>query len=152
MILGNAGIVTVIVAGTGTIFTTTGYSISINIILLVLGLYLIYKFATHKKLIRRWESFIEGKLVKSSAFEESPVEDLLHLIEGYGLFRTIGTDDSPLVTTSLAESKLTERGTLVLGIERENHWIPIPKANEPIKGGDRLIVYGALEGLKTLLG
>ena len=79
-------------------------------------------------------------------------EDLLHLIEGYGLVRAIVTEGSPLVSASLAESKLTEKGTLVLGIEREKAWIPIPKADEPIKAGDRLVVYGSLEGLKTLLG
>jgi uncharacterized protein with PhoU and TrkA domain len=49
------------------------------------------------------------------------------------------------------DSKLSEKGFLVLGIEREKNWIPIPKSTEIIKQGDRLVVYGPLKDLKSLL-
>ena len=100
--------------------------------------------------MRRWESFIEDKLVKSHAFDEGATEDLLHLLEGYGLVRAIITEDSPFIGSSLSEIKLTARELLVLGIERGKNWVPIPKAKERIKEGDRVVVYGPLEVLRDL--
>lgn len=49
------------------------------------------------------------------------------------------------------ESKLNEKGILVLGIERDKKWIPTPKATEIIKSGDNLVIYGPLEVLKSKL-
>ena len=150
MILGNAGIVTVIITATSSLVTSEGYQLSINVLVLLVGIYLIYKIATHKGFIRRWESFIEDKLIKSPTFEEGATEDLLHLLEGNGLVRAIITENSPFIGNSLSESKLTEKGLLVLGIERGKNWIPIPKAKETIQEGDRIVVYGPLEVLRTL--
>ncbi len=93
---------------------------------------------------------MEDKFVKSHAFEEGATEDLLHLLEGYGLVRAIITEDSPFIGSSLSEIKLTARELLVLGIERGKNWVPIPKAKETIKEGDRVVVYGPLEVLKAL--
>ena len=150
MILGNAGIVTVIITATSSLVTSEGYQLSINVLVLLVGVYLIYKIATHKGFIRRWESFIEDKLIKSPTFEEGATEDLLHLLEGNGLVRAIITENSPFIGNSLSESKLTEKGLLVLGIERGKNWIPIPKAKEAIQEGDRIVVYGPLEVLRAL--
>jgi hypothetical protein len=150
MILGNAGIVTVIVAATSSLVTSEGYHLAINALIFLVGITLIYKVATHKGFIKRWESFIEDKLVKSQAFEEGVTEDLLHLIEGYGLVRAIITEKSPLIGMSLSESNLTEKGLLVLGIERGKEWIPTPKAKEIIQEGDRIVVYGPLKVLRDL--
>ena len=150
MILGNAGIVTVIITATSSIVTSKGYMLTIDVLILLVGIYLIYRVATDKGFIRRWESFIEDKFVKSHAFEEGATEDLLHLLEGYGLVRAIITENSPFIGNSLSESGLSEKGLLVLGIERGKSWIPIPKAKEAIQEGDRIVVYGPLEVLRAL--
>jgi len=150
MILGNAGIVTVIITATSSIVTSTGYLLTVDVLILLVGIYLIYRVATHKGFIRRWESFIEEKLVKSTAFEEGATEDLLHLLEGYGLVRAIITENSPFIGNSLSESGLNEKGLLVLGIERGKNWVPIPKPKETIIAGDRIVVYGPLEVLRDL--
>lgn len=150
MIFGNAGIVTVIVTATSSLVTSKGHDLPLNIIFFFIGIFLIYKVATYKGFMRRWESFIEDKLVKSPAFEEGATEDLLHLVEGNGLVRAVIKEDSPLVGNSLSKSKLTEKGLLVLGIERGKSWIPIPKAKEIIRESDRLVVYGPLDKLKAL--
>jgi len=150
MIMGNVGIVTVIVTGTSSLATSSGYQLPINVLILVVGIYLIYKIATHGRFTRRWESFIEKRLIKSPAFEEATTEDLLHFLEGYGLVKKIVSEKSPLIDSSLSESRLIEKGLLVLGIERGKNWIPVPKANESIKEGDGIVVYGPLDVLKDL--
>lgn len=151
MIMGNAGIVAVIVTATSSLATSKGYQLPINVLILIGGIYLIYKIATHRKFTRRWENFIEKRLIKSHTFEEYTTEDLLHFLEGYGLVRKIISEKSPLIDSSLSECKLNEKGLLVLGIERGKNWIPTPKANESIKEGDSIVVYGPLDVLNNLL-
>jgi hypothetical protein len=151
MILGNAGIVTVIVTGTSSLATSRGFQVPINVVVLAAGIFVIYKIATHKGFIRRWESYVEEKLTKSRPLmEEEASEDLLHLAEGFGLVRAMIKEDSHMVGSSLSQCELTEQGILVLGIERGKNWIPTPKAEEIIKVGDRLVVYGGLDALKSL--
>ena len=151
MIMGNAGIVTVIVTATSSFTTSQGYQLPRNVLILIVGLFLIYKLAKYRGFTRKWEHFIEKKLIKSPAFEESGTEDLLHFLEGFGLVKKIISEDSPLFGKSLMESKLSEKGILVLGIEREKNWIPTPSAEEMIKKGDNVVVYGPLKVLKSKL-
>jgi len=151
IIFGNAGIVTVIVAATSSMATSRGYQLPINIVVLAVGIFLIYKIATYKKFTRYWEKFIENKLIKSPVFEEATTEDLLHFLEGYGLVKKIVGVKSGLIGKTLVKSHLREKGAVVLGIEREKSWIPVPKASEVIKRGDRLVVYGPLNALKDIL-
>lgn len=150
MIMGNAGIVTVIVTATSSLVRSGGYQLPMYILLLAVGIFIIYRIVTNRGFIRRWESFIEDKFVQSRTFEEDVTEDLLHFIEGYGLVRIMVAEDSPLAGSSLAEHKLTERDILVLGIERGKNWIPIPKATEIIEDGDKVVAYGALKVLKRI--
>jgi len=151
IIFGNAGIVTVIVTATSSMATSRGYQLPINIVVLAVGIFVIYKIATYKKFTRYWEKFIENKLIKSPVFEEATTEDLLHFLEGYGLVKKIVGEKSGLISKTLAKSHLREKGAVVLGIEREKSWIPVPKANEVIKRGDRLVVYGPLNALRDIL-
>jgi len=151
MIMGNAGIVSVIVTATSSFTTSQGYQLPMNILILIVGILLIYKLAKYRGFTRKWEHFIEKRLIKSPAFEESATEDLLHFLEGYGLVKKIIIEESPLHGKSLMESKLNEKGILVLGIERDKNWIPTPKATKIIKSGDNLVIYGPLEILKSKL-
>jgi len=89
MIMGNAGIVTVIITATSSLATSQGYLLPLNILILIVGILLIYKLAKYRGFTRKWEHFIEKKLIKSPVFEESATEDLLHFLEGYGLVKKI---------------------------------------------------------------
>jgi len=151
MIMGNAGIVTVIVTSTSSLVTSRGYQLPLNFLILVVGIFLIYKIASYRKFARRWENFVEKRLIKSPAFDEATTEDLLRFLEGYGIEKKIIREESPLIGSTLSECKLNEKGVLVLGIERGKNWLPIPKANERIEKEDRLIVYGPHTVLKELL-
>jgi hypothetical protein len=148
MVLGNVGIVAVIITATSSFVTSQGYRLPLNLLLLVAGILVIYRVATHKGFIRRWESFIEDKLVKSQAFEEGPVEDLLHLLEGYGLVRVMVKEGSPLANATISGCAISGEGVVILGIEREKEWISVPERGEQIREGDRVVVYGPLEELK----
>jgi len=131
MILGNAGIVAVIVTGTSSLVTSKGYQLPISVVMLVGGIFAIYKIATHKGFIRRWESYVEDKLVKSRPFEKEATEDLLHLIEGFALVRAVVKEDSPLVGSSLSQCELSERGILVGALKEARTGFLLQKRMRP---------------------
>jgi di/tricarboxylate transporter len=150
MILGNAGIVTVIVGATSSVVTSQGYQLPISIVILLVGIYLIYKVMSHSGFTGRWERFIENRIIKSQAYEGHTTEDLFLLREDYGLVRVIVTPNSPLIGSSLSEAMLGDNELSVLGIERGKKWIPLPKTEETIGKGDRLVVYGHLPVLNRV--
>ncbi|MFP4654486.1 MAG: TrkA C-terminal domain-containing protein [Methanohalobium sp.] len=152
MILGNAGIVTVIVTMTSTVVVSEGIQIPINVIIILVGIMVVYKIATHAGFLQKWDVFIEDRLLKTTQFEEEATERLLHLLEGYGLIRVIINDESSFVGTPLNELKLSEKNLLILGIERSGDWIPVPSSDVIIKEKDRHVVYGPLNLLKSTFG
>jgi hypothetical protein len=152
IVIGNIGIVTVIVTATSSIVSSQGREIPLNVVLLVGGVTVLFWLASRKGVIKRWDAFIEKRLLKSRTLEESSAEDLLHFLEGYGLLRGTVRSNSPLVGSTLQGLRLAERGILVLGIERGERWIPIPRASEAIELGDRVIVYGPMVTLRSVLG
>lgn len=149
MIGGNAGIVTVIVTATTSFATTPRYEILFNVLALALGLVLIYAIARHAGFMGRWESIVEHWLEKHSAtFEYGPVEELLHLAEGFGLVKLEVPEDSPLIGQTIIDLGGNRKETLVLGIERDRNWIPARHLHDPLEAGDHLIIYGNLGTLK----
>lgn len=150
MILGNAGLVTVIATILASFVKTKVYNLPINVLLMGAGIYLIYRLATHKKLIRRWDKWVEDRLVRSKYIEDKPVDELLQLTEGYGVAEARVTEKSALMGKRLQELSLSAKDILVLSIGRQGQWIPTPKAQEVIQKEDSLIMYGKLENIKQL--
>lgn len=150
IILGNAGLVAVIVGATSSVVTSEGFQLPINILVLILAVYLIYQLIKRTGFVRRWERFIEKRFIKSHAFEEVVAEDLLHLIEGYGLVRAIITENSPFVGSSLSDVRFLDSDMVILGVERGKDWISYPKAKVTIEKDDKIVVYGHTNVLREI--
>ena len=152
MILGNAGVVAVIVTGTSSLVASEGIGVPISAVALVLGLAGIYVLATRVGFLKSWEAFVQDKLGRSPAFEERPVEELLHFLQGYQLVRVKISEESELAHKTLAEAHLPKHGCLVLGIERGIHFKSAPSGDDAIEPDDRLVVYGRTRALEKLVG
>jgi len=152
MILGNAGVVAVIVTSTSSLVSSEGIGIPISALALAGGLAVVYFISTRAGLIRGWESFVQERLGRSPQFEERPVEELLHMLQGYELVRVLIAEGSALAGVTLAEAKLPAKGCLVLGIERGQTFTSAPDGDQRIGAGDRLIVYGQTKQLEDMVG
>jgi hypothetical protein len=150
MILGNVGIVTVIITATSSFVHSKGLQIPANVVVLGLGVLAILLLARRTGLVRRWERFVEARLSRYAAFDEAPAEALLHLAEGYGLVRIEVGDTSPQAGKTLAESGLAQKRATVLGIERGGRWLPAPSPETVVTRNDRVVAYGRLEDLQEL--
>jgi hypothetical protein len=152
MILGNAGIITVIVTATSSLASSSGSGIGIGIAVLIASIILIYIIARYTPLAKVWGKFVEKRFVDSDFFEEGVSEDLLHLSEGYGVVKIFVAEDSPLIGRTLYEANTPENDFWVVGIERGKDWVSLPRSVEKIEEKDRLVVYGNIDELKSIFG
>tara|TARA_R110002167_G_scaffold271660_1_gene478206 strand:- start:1366 stop:2046 length:681 start_codon:yes stop_codon:yes gene_type:complete len=150
MVLGNAGIVAVIITTTTSFMSTDIEVLPLNVAVLFVGILLLYLLATRTGLASRWEVFVEKRLGRSTLFEEGSVDELLHLVEGFGLVKLTLDAASPLVGQTIVDTGLPERGFRILGIERDEEWIAAPSSRQVLHEADRLVIYGPLDALRTL--
>jgi hypothetical protein len=152
IIIGNAGLVTVIVTATSSLTSTTGPWLWINVLVLAVGIYLIYLIVKRTPLLAMWQRFVEKRVKPSPFMEESAPEDLLHFGKGYGLLRIPITPDSPLVGRLLARANKPENDFWIVGIERGKLWFSLPTSKATIREEDKLVIYGELDYLKKAFG
>lgn len=152
MILGYAGFVSVMSTLIGSfVLVKKAVQVPIQLVAILLCIFLIYRIGRRKRLMRKWSEWIERKLARWTSLQEIPVEEVVHLAEGYGVAAIRVRHDSEVIGHSLAEKALTEKDVLVLAIEREGQTIPAPKAQEVIQKGDRLVCYGRLKVIRDIL-
>jgi hypothetical protein len=152
IIIGNAGLVTVIVTATSSLTSTTGSWLWINVAILAVGIYLIYLVVKRTPLLEIWQRFVEKRVKPSPFMEESAPEDLLHFGKGYGLLRIPITRDSPLLGRSLTNANKAKNDFWVVGIERGKAWFSLPTSKATIKEEDKLVIYGEMDYLKKVFG
>ena len=151
MILGNAGVISVIASFVLSLVTTRGIIdpslILLGIILFVLIFYLV---VTRKGLQQALTRKIRQKLISRMDLERVAIEEILHQAEGYSIAILEIIEGNKLVGSSLAGSGLRDRGIMVLSIERSGMLVPAPLAKEEIEVGDRLVCYGLLKSIRAL--
>jgi len=151
MILGNAGLVSVITAlifsfGKGGI-TPAIYNSGI----LLFAVIVIYKLATHKRLTLYLTKKIEARLENRPLFQKRHIEEIMRVAKNYGIAEVEITRKCKNLGKTLADATFRTNDILVLAIERKNEVIPTPKAVDSIQLGDSIICYGNLENLEKII-
>jgi len=152
IVLGNAGIVTVIVTATSSLTSASGGWLGINAGVLIVGLLALWVITRYTPLARVWERLIRKYVTRAEFSDRVSMENLLHLTEGFGLNRVIIAESSPLAGKSLNDVNTPDNEFWVLGIERGKDWLSLPQAREQIRPGDQVVVYGDLDHLKHVFG
>lgn len=153
MILGNAGIVTVIVTATSSFAQAKGLEVGLNVLVLLSGFVLILVIVRHTPFVRHWEAFAQARLTRFRIFDDdTTVDELLHIAEGYGVVRIGLVENSPFVGKTLSEINADLQHSFVLGIERDKEWLPTPRLTRKLMAEDFLVIYGKLEDLAEHFG
>jgi hypothetical protein len=151
MILGNAGIVSVIATSVLSLKPSGIFRPSLNLAIVVISLLVLYRIASRQAFAERLSQKIRKTLTERLHFEEVLVEEVLRQADGYGVVSVLVGKESKVVGTALNQSGFREKDLMVLSVERDDELIPVPKATTTIHMGDRLICYGKLENLKDLV-
>lgn len=153
MVLGNAGIVTVIVATTSSFAQAKGFEIGWNLLILVVSIGLIFLISRHTPITRYWERFAQSRLAKLKTFDDdASINELLHLAEGYGVVRVRLQEDSPFIGKTISQINAELTNAFILGIEREQEWLPTRRLTRKVVADDFVVIYGKLEQLTERFG
>ncbi|MFA5423214.1 MAG: TrkA C-terminal domain-containing protein [Phycisphaerae bacterium] len=168
MVLGNAGLVTMIITGASSIRANVLSVLSkrylplpeqvseqfaqvINIVIVIAAVAIIYKVFTNRKLTLRLTNFLREKIIKKEFFHKVSFEELVVETGGYGVSRVKVFADSPVLNKTLIEADLRKRDITVLAIIRGGETMPNPGANMAILRGDELVCFGRLENIRSVL-
>jgi len=167
IVLGNAGLVIMIATLAGsfvpqqeTIISKLSEShlpfrippylvIWMNLAIIVVVVYGIYKVFTHEKFAKKLTNFLRRKIIKKEIFKRVSFEELLLATGGYGVSRVVVSAGSPVLNKTLARSNLRRHDITVLAIVRDGQTIPNPAADMSIILNDELICFGKLENIRN---
>ncbi len=152
MLLGNAGIVTVL----STLVVTfvrkeeSGGGVAVEVSLMIAGTMTLLALAKSSYVDRHLTRWIERMLERTTDLNLRDYESLLRVAGDYRLFEVAVNRGDWLTGRKLCESDLRGVGILVLGITRKDGtYLGAPDASDVIQAGDNLLVYGRLEDMKT---
>ncbi len=85
------------------------------------------------------------------SFPELDVRQRLTVSRGYGVAELLVPDGSGLVGKTIAESGLRDADILVLTLTSDGMVIPNPRQTRVLKGGSRLLCFGKLSSMRSLV-
>lgn len=147
MILGHAGIVTVIVTATSSLVAAEGEGIALSAVALTGGLLFLYVVATRTGLATRWEGWIHRRIRTRMRFDQEPVEELMRIGSEFGLARAHVPRATSTPAIAIRDLGLLQQRVLILAIERESEFISSPSGAETVRPGDDLLLYGPAEAI-----
>lgn len=149
MILGKAGLVTLIATFANSLRAN---ALSwVNLIIIMVFIYTIYKILTHTKLGRKLTDALKAHIVKKELIKPVSFEELVVATAGYGISKIEVCKDNPILNRTLLDSDLRKFDILILAVERGEEIIPNPRADTRILLGDKLICFGKLENIRRKL-
>ncbi len=165
MVLGNAGIVTLIATFANALnpdkslwksisdnympFDIPDYiSPWVNLITIIVPAYLVYKIFTNRLFLRRLTNILRKKIIKNQFFKTVTIEELVTVTAGYGVAKVEVNQNSSIINKTLAESQLRDKDITVLAVLRGEKTIANPPADTKILLGDELISFGNLDSLR----
>ncbi|MTI81316.1 MAG: potassium transporter TrkA [Firmicutes bacterium] len=142
--LGMATIVTSLLSVIRHPLTLIQVGVVLLVALLLLGFY------ANQALRGKLGYSIERSLAKRKFLEKKTLEELLHLSNNYTVSEVLLETDSPLLSKTIIDSRLRDRGVFILSIERGNETIYSPRGSEEMLVGDKLLVYGQRDKIDNL--
>ncbi|UOW01044.1 RimK family alpha-L-glutamate ligase [Agrococcus sp. SCSIO52902] len=85
------------------------------------------------------------------AFPQIDVRERLSISTGYGVAELVVHGDADLIGRTISESGLRERDITVLTLHRGTHVIPNPPERRVLEAEDRLLCFGRLEEMRSMI-
>jgi hypothetical protein len=142
IVLGHAGTVSVIATFATSLLQREPLYTAMNLGIIIVSLYLIYRLALWQGLTARMREFFRRQLLKRYELCCPSLEEMLKVIEGFGVVRLVIQEGSPLVGRPLSELGLKTKKVQILSILRGGEAITVPGGEDFLLAGDVVICYG----------
>jgi len=151
IILGNAGIVTMIAALVASFTEVTGYGwFFIRLAIIIVGIFVLYRLIIRSGAVNRIFDWFRKPLMKRIAVEAPAIEEILHVEKNWGVHFVMIKEKSKNIGLSLAD--ITAKGDVeILAIDRPDAFLARPDSAEKLMEGDRLLAYGNIKSMERLL-
>ncbi|UCH61895.1 MAG: TrkA C-terminal domain-containing protein [Fidelibacterota bacterium] len=152
MLLGNAGIVTVISSLILTFVAPGGtQSALVKAIILILGLIMLWFASRSRWIYRRLSRLIDRLLTRYTHLDTRDYASLMHLAGDYSLVEMEVEIGDWIEAKTLEESEVGDEGIIVLGIKRaDGTYLGAPRGSTKVCAGDILMIYGRVGPIELL--
>jgi len=151
IILGNAGLVTIIATLVATFTQVTGYGwFFARLGIIIISIFVLYRLVIGSRFGNRFLQLVRKPLIKRILRDTPTSEEIFNAGKGWGVSLITIREESKKAGLSLNEL-VGEEDLIILTLEAADDFISRPGVGEKINVGDRLLVYGRSESIKRLL-
>jgi len=151
IILGNAGMVTVIATLVASFTQVTGYEwFFINLAIIVGGIFGLYQLIIRSNVGQRIVDRLQRPVMKRILRGIPAVEEVFHVEKDWAISLVMIKGGSNIIGLSVADIT-AEEDIEVLAIDRAGTYLTRPNWDEKIVEGDRLLVYANRKSVKRIL-
>ncbi len=154
MLLGNIGIATVIATVMVSLSSTVGAGFHQQFLVftvLTVGLCGLWLIFSSRWVERRMNMVIAWCLKSFTDLDVRDYVSLLQLEDGFAVTELVVEPKHWIADGVLRDLRLSDEGILILGIRRPSgSYTGIPDADDTLRAGDILVVYGNLESIRAL--
>jgi hypothetical protein len=151
IILGNAGLVTIIATLVASFTQVSDYTwFFIRLAIIVGGIFGLYQLIIRSNVGQRILDRLQRPLMNRILREAPAVEDIFHVEKDWAISLVMIKGSSKSIGLSAAD--ITAEGDIeILGIDRADAYLTRPDREEKIVQGDRLLVYANRKAVKRIL-
>jgi ABC-type multidrug transport system fused ATPase/permease subunit len=151
IILGNAGLVTIIATMVATFTQVTGYGwFFARLGIIIISILVLYRLVIGSRFGNRFLQLVRKPIIKRILRDAPTAEEIFHAGKGWSVSLITIKEESKKAGLSLSEL-VGEEDLIILTLEAADDFISRPGVGEKINVGDRLLVYGRSESIKRLL-
>lgn len=152
IILGNAGLVTIIATLVASFTQVSGYDwFFIRLAIILVSIFVLYKLIIVSRFGNRIIQWVRKPLIKRILREAPAIEEIYNAGRGWGVSLVMIKPNSKNVGLSLADVAI-EEGLEILAIDRTEEFLSRPNSEEKLRVSDRLLVYGNMKSIRSLSG
>lgn len=152
IILGNAGLVTIIATLVASFTQVSGYGwFFVRLAIILVGILVLYRLIIGSRFGNRILESFRRPLLSRITREAPAIEEIFHTGKGWGLSLVMIRGGSKNIGLSLADVR-AEGDIEILAIDRADAYLTQPDNEEEIMEGDRLVVFGNTRSVKRLFG
>jgi hypothetical protein len=151
IILGNAGMVTVIATLVASFTQVEGYTwFFIRLAIIIGGIFGLYQLIMRSNVGRRIPAWLQRPIMNRILGEAPAVEEIFRAEKNWVISLVMIEGSSKSIGQSVAD--ITAEGDIeILGIDRADTYLTRPDREEKIMEGDRLLVYANRKAVKRIL-
>lgn len=151
IILGNAGMVTVIATLVASFTQVSGYMwFFIRLAIIIGGIFGLYQLIIRSNVGQRFIDWLQRPVMNRILREAPAVEEIFHVEKDWAISLARIRGRSKSIGLSVAD--ITAQGDMeILGIDRAGAYLTRPDREEKIVEGDRLLVYANRKSVKRIL-